>query len=88
MVDSGVAKIQIGKNGIGENFFQTLEGYFKAHKNVKIVVLKSAREDKENTKKYAQEILTRMGDKFSARVIGHTIALKKWRTPRKTVVKG
>lgn len=79
MVDTGVAKIQLGKNGLTENFFLTLESYFKMHKNVKIVVLKSARENKEETKKYSQEILNRMGKNYTARIVGHTIALKKWR---------
>ena len=50
MTDIGVAKIQIGKNGLSENFFLTLESYFKLHKNVKVIVLKSAREDKKETK--------------------------------------
>ena len=83
MADVGVAKIQIGKNGITENFFSTLEGYFKLHKNVKVIVLKSAREDKEATKKYAEKILEKLGKNYTARIIGHTIALKKWRKEKR-----
>ncbi len=83
MTDYGVAKIQIGKNGISENFFSTLESYFKTHKNVKIIVLKSAREEREMTKEYARKILERLGKNYTARIIGHTIAVKKWRHEEK-----
>lgn len=83
MTDIGVAKIQIGKNGLSENFFLTLESYFKLHKNVKVIVLKSAREDKQETKKYAENILERLGKSYTARIVGHTIALKKWRKDKR-----
>ena len=79
----GVAKIQIGKNGLSENFFLTLESYFKLHKNVKVIVLKSAREDKEETKRYAEKILEKLGKTYTARIVGHTIALKKWRRDKR-----
>jgi RNA-binding protein YhbY len=82
MVDRGVGKIQLGKNGLTENFFLTLENYFKNHRNVKISVLKTAREEKTETKKYAGKILEKLGNKYTARIVGHTIALKKWRTAR------
>ena len=74
-----VSKIQIGKGGITENFFSTLKTYFKNHRIVKISVLKTARESREDTKRYAEEILKEMGPTFTIKVIGHTIVLKKWR---------
>ena len=77
-----VAKIQLGKNGLSENFFATLESYFKIRKNVKVIVLKSAREEKTMTKKYAEEILKKLGNKYTAKIVGHTIALKRWRRDR------
>lgn len=83
MTDIGVAKIQIGKNGLSENFFLTLESYFKLHKNVKVIVLKSAREDKESTKEYSEKILERLGKNYTARIVGHTIAVKKWRREKR-----
>jgi RNA-binding protein YhbY len=74
-----VGKIQIGKNGLSDNFISTLKTQFKNHANVKISVLKSAREDKKQTKIYAEEILKKLGSNFSMRVIGHTIAVKRLR---------
>ncbi len=82
MTDYGVAKIQLGKNGLSENFFATLESYFKIRKNVKVIVLKSAREEKTMTKKYGEEIMKRLGKKYTAKIVGHTIAIKRWRRDR------
>ena len=82
MIEKEVLKIQIGKNGLTENLLGTLDTYFKKHKNVKVAVLKSAREEKTMTKEYAQQILDHLGTKYTAKVIGHTICLKKWRHDR------
>jgi len=80
-----VGEIQLGKNGITENFIETLNKYFKNHGNVRISVLKSAfpeniEKGKKNiVKKYSDEILERLGNKYTSRVIGFTIVVKKWR---------
>ena len=71
--------IQLGKNGITENFIETLKDHFKNHENVKISVLKSARHNKEEVVKYNEEILGKFGRKYTARVLGFTIFLKKWK---------
>ena len=71
--------LQLGKQGITDNFIFTLEKYFKNHKNVKICVLKSAGHERGKVKKYSEEILERLGDKYTSRVIGFTIVVKKWR---------
>ena len=74
-----IASVQIGKNGITENFLETLKNYFKNHQNVKISVLKSATRDREELKKISEKILENMGKNFTARTIGFTIVVKKWR---------
>jgi RNA-binding protein YhbY len=79
---AGLLKIQLGKNGLSDNFFLTLDSHFKNHKNLKISVLKSARESKQDTLNYSKKILEHLGDHYTARVIGHTICLKKWRKSR------
>lgn len=47
------ADMQLGKNGLTENFVKTLQTYFQLHNSVRISVLKSARDlarcDKEIT---------------------------------------
>ena len=79
---TGLAKIQIGKEGLTEGIIANLNNQFKKHTTVKVVVLKSAGQDKEKVKKYSEEILESLGAKYTARVIGFTIALKKWRKAR------
>ncbi|MCX6749558.1 MAG: YhbY family RNA-binding protein [Candidatus Pacearchaeota archaeon] len=71
--------VQIGKNGITENFILTLNDHFKNHENIKVSVLKSAGHSKEAVKKYSDEILEKLGKNYTAKTIGFTIFLKKWR---------
>jgi len=77
-----IREIQLGKNGITENFLNTLKTYFEKVRTVKVSVLKSARESKEDVKKYSEELLKKMGKHYTAKVIGFTITLKKWRKAR------
>lgn len=82
-----MGQLQIGKNGLTDNFYVTLENMFKKHGFVKVNVLKSARgegkEAKKEVKKMADTILDKMGKHYSAKVIGFTITLKKWRKPQR-----
>lgn len=77
-----LSEIQLGKQGITDNFIKTLKNNFKKHDYVKISVLKSAGHDKEKVKKYSKEILNVLGKKYTAKIIGFTIVLKKWRKAR------
>lgn len=77
-----IKEIQLGKNGITQNFLETLKTYFTSVRTVKVSVLSSARESKEDVKKYSQKILDSLGVYYTAKVIGFTIVLKKWRKPR------
>jgi len=74
-----LSHIQIGKNGITENFILTLNDHFKNHDNVKISVLKSAGHEKNKVKEYSEEILNKLGKNYTSRVLGFTIFLKKWK---------
>ena len=76
-----IATVQIGKNGITENFLETLKSYFKKHLSVKIVVLKSA--ERKKLKEYNEKILEALGKNYTSRIIGFTIIVKKWRKPVK-----
>ena len=78
-----IGKIQLGKNGISANFIQGVKNQFKKHNDVKVVVLKAAGHEKEKVKQYSEKILEELGEKFTARIIGFTISLKKWRKARK-----
>jgi len=74
--------MQLGKNGISENFMSTLNTHFQKVRTLKISVLRSARENKEDVKKLADELLEKLGPFYTAKVIGFKIVLKKWRKAR------
>ena len=74
-----LGNVQIGKHGITGNFIETLKTYFKNHDNVKISVLKGGTRNREELKKIAEKILDKLGRNFTARTIGFTIVVKKWR---------
>ena len=74
-----IGKIQLGKNGVTENFIKCLESLFKNHKDVKIHVLKSATRNREEIKKHSEEIVKKLGKNYTAKIIGFTIMIKKWR---------
>lgn len=75
-------QIQLGKQGITENFIITLKHHFNRHNNVKVHVLKSAERKKEKIKMYREEILEKLGKNYTAKIIGFTIFIKKWRKAR------
>jgi len=77
-----IAQIQLGKQGITDNFIETLKDHFKNHQNVRISVLKNVRKNKSQAKEFSKEILEKLGRNYTARVVGFTIVLKKWRKPR------
>ncbi len=75
-------EIQLGKNGITENFIETLKGYFKKNDSVRISVLRSARHERDKVKEYEKELLKELGVNYTSKIIGFKIILKKWRKPR------
>ena len=81
-----IGNTQLGKNGITNNFILSLTNHFKNHDLMKINVLRSAREPgkegKEEARKYADELLKVFGPKYTAKIIGFTIVMKKWRKAR------
>ena len=73
----------LGKQGLTPGFFELLEKTFKKNDLVKVVVLKSATRDREEIKKVANEICSgltsRTGKGFTAKIVGFTMFVKKWR---------
>ncbi len=75
--------MQLGKNGITDNFIQNIKVHFLKHENVRISVLKSAGHEKEKIRKYSDEILEKLGKNYTSRLIGFKIVLKKWRKAKR-----
>jgi len=87
MKQISIGNIQLGKQGVTDNFVDGIINMFHTHKNVKISVLKSARgegkEGKKKVKTIADEILEKLGKKYTAKTIGFTIIIKKWRKEKR-----
>ena len=75
--------VHLGKQGLTENFFLTLENNFKTHENVKVIVLKGAGHDREKIVQMKEAILEKLGNHYTARIVGFTIFLKKWRKAKR-----
>ena len=74
-------QIQLGKKGLTKEFLKGLKNRFEkpSTKNLKITVLKSARESREDMKIYSEKIKKFLGPKVTTRIIGFSIFIKKWR---------
>ncbi len=87
MEKKSIGKLQIGKQGVTENFILAIKNMFKTHKNVKISVLKSARgegkQGKHDVEKIKNKILEKLEKNFTAKIIGFTINIKKWRKAKR-----
>jgi|TARA_B100001964_G_C13694745_1_gene363350 RNA-binding protein YhbY len=73
----GLARFQIGKNGVTDGFRESLASAFKTRKIIKISVLKSVVRDKEKVKEMAEELISSMEGSYKYRIIGFTIVLRK-----------
>jgi RNA-binding protein YhbY len=78
----GRASIQVGKNGLTSGIVENIKNCFKTHNDVKICMLKSAGHDKKKVKEIAEKIQTELGKKYTYKIVGFTIFLKKWRKAR------
>lgn len=78
----GLATFQLGKNGLTDNFLETIRKSFKTRENVKISVLRSFSRERKEIKLLASKICEKLGSNYTAKIIGFTINIKKWRKAR------
>lgn len=76
-------QVNIGKNGLTEGIFQLLENVFKDRENIKVSVLKSGGHEREKIKQMAEEIINKLGKKFTYKIVGFTIFVKKWKKAKR-----
>lgn len=72
-------ELQLGKKGLTQEFLEGLKKRFEKIKNIKIKVLPNARENREDVRKYSEDIIKYLGGKYSSRIIGFSIFVKKFR---------
>lgn len=71
--------MNMGKNGLTPGFLGQLKKEFEHESLIKVVILPSATRDREIAKKMTQEIKDFLGEKYTARLIGYTVTVQKWR---------
>ena len=76
-------QLQIGKNGLTQEFLENLKVRFITAENARISVLKSATRDKAELKLWVERMLAFLGKNFKVTVIGYTIVLRKLRKAAK-----
>lgn len=72
-------QVQLGKQGVTENFIESLRNHFKKTKMIRISVLKSAGRDRTKLKENAEKIINSLGKNYVAKIIGFTIIIMKFR---------
>ena len=75
----GLATFQLGKQGVTENFIEAIRKSFKTREIVKVSVLRSFSRGREEVRETANKICNELGKKYTYKIIGFTINLKKWR---------
>ena len=76
-------EMQLGKNGITDNFVQSLRNCFDSYETVRISVLRSAGHEKEKIKELSEELLEKLGKNYTSKIIGFKIIIRKWRKPKR-----
>lgn len=73
-------KLNLGKKGLTPEFIENAKKLFVKAESVRITLLKSSTRDKAEVKKWADEIVEKLGKNYTYKIIGYTIAVRKWRS--------
>ena len=68
MVAKTLGMMQIGKQGLTDNFISGLKSQFKNYRNMRISVLKNAGRDKAMVRDLCSRIVAELGRNYTARV--------------------
>lgn len=74
-----IRKLQIGKNGLTDEFIQQVKRVFEGANVIKISILKSACRDKAQAKEMAEKIVDSLGKNYVYRLVGYVLTINKFR---------
>jgi RNA-binding protein YhbY len=77
---ANMLEFNLGKKGLTSEFIDALRKAFVNAESIRIHLLKSSSRDKSEVKKWAEEIVCGLGKNFTYKIIGYTIAVRKWRS--------
>lgn len=78
-----IITMQVGKNGLTENFISSLENAFKVHKFIKVTYLKSSGRTHESVEADGKKIIDKLGKNFIYHRMGFVLTLRKLRGERR-----
>lgn len=79
---TNLVRIQLGKNGLTTGFIENLKKLFINAEHIRVTMLKSSTRDKNEAKKWADEIISKLGKNYTYKLVGYTLVLRKWRKAR------
>lgn len=74
-----IVQLQIGKNGLTDEFIAQVKRIFETEQIVKISILKSACRDKTEAKELCDKLNDALGKKFTYRLVGYVATFHKFR---------
>jgi len=74
-----IKKLQLGKNGLSEEFIGQVKSLFEHETLIKVDILKSACRDKAEAKQIAEELVEALGKKYGYKLVGYVITVIKFR---------
>ena len=74
-----IKRLQIGKNGLSQEFVQQVKKIFENEQILKISILKSARKNKQDAEKIGQKLVDALGKNYIFRLVGYVLTINKFR---------
>ena len=74
-----IKKFQIGKKGLTPEFVEQVRKCFERREIIKISILSSVCKNKKDAQDISDKLEKELGEKFTSKIIGHTLNVRKWR---------
>jgi RNA-binding protein YhbY len=74
-----IKKLQMGKNGLSEEFVEQVKKIFEKESILKISLLRSATRNKMEAEKIANDLIDKLGKNYVYRLIGYVLVINKFR---------
>jgi len=76
---SEIKKIQMGKNGLTDEFMNQIKTLFEKERMIKVILLKSACRDKKMAEEISNKIIESLGPKYRTKIVGYVLTISKFR---------
>jgi len=74
-----VRRLQLGKNGLTNEFIAQVRAVFEHAEVIKISILKSACRNKDDAKAMAEKLIDTLGKRFVYRLVGYVLTINKFK---------